>query len=109
MLAGSCIPSYGCYQNFFFYADIFGMQSFARQAMQNTVDDSNIDDGLNLLDADHVWTIQLNTPCISNVGSVTATSGLVHYLFVLFERTLIVLPDGIAFGTNSVNPPPYSA
>jgi hypothetical protein len=85
------------------------MQSFARQAMQNTVDDSNIDDGLNLLDADHMWTIQLNTPCISNVGSVTATSGLVHYLFVLFERTLIVLPDGIAFGTNSVNPPPYSA
>jgi len=95
-IIGTCLPSYGAYQNWWFYIDSWGQQPFFKQQMQNTVDESNIDDGLNLLDADHVYTIQVTTPCINNNGAVTANS-IVHYLFALFERNLSIGVDGIQF------------
>jgi hypothetical protein len=76
--------------------DSWGQQPFMRQALNNTVEEHQIDDGLNLLDSDHVYTIQLTTPCINNTGAVTANS-IVHCVFALFERNLSISVDGIQF------------
>lgn len=94
-LVGSCIPSYLSYQINWCYADQWGLQSMAKNFTQS-VDDGQIDDGLNLLDADHVYTLQLTTPQIPVASSDTANS-LVHYLFALFVRNLAVSAEGISF------------
>ena len=96
LLLYSCLPSYGAYQTTWCYADTWGQQDFGKDFLTPEIDDSNIDDGLNLLDADHVYTIQVNTPCINNNNSVCAGS-IVHYLFALFQRTLSISQEGIKF------------
>jgi hypothetical protein len=96
MILYSCLPSYGAYQTNWFYADTWGQQDFAKDILTPEIDDSNIDDGLNLLDADHVYTIQVNTPCINNANSV-CNGSIVHYLFALFQRTLSISQEGISF------------
>jgi hypothetical protein len=93
----SCLTNYLTYQNFWSYMDSWGQEDFSKSLIQSDFDFSQIDDGLNLLDADHVYTIQLTTPCVGNAGSATAANGIVHYLFALFERSLRITVDGIAF------------
>ncbi len=97
-LVGSCICSYLSYQINWCYADQWGLQSMIQGPAQS-VDDANVDDGLNLLDADHVYTLQLTTPAIvvaTNANTDTVAS-LAHYLFALFVRNLAISADGISF------------
>jgi hypothetical protein len=93
---GSTIPSYFSYQLNWCYMDAWGLQDMMKNYVQN-VPDENIDDGLNLLDADHVYTIQLTTPAVNNTNFSTVASGIVHYVFALFVRNLAVTADGISF------------
>jgi hypothetical protein len=97
-IRGSSIPSQLSYQINWHYADCWGIQPLLNELNQN-VDNSNINDGLNILDADHVWTIQATTPAINTTTNPnTATAGqIVHYVFALYERNLHVSTEGISF------------
>ena len=95
-LMNSAITSYSQFQTNWCYADTWGIQSQLSQLRQQ-VDDSNIEDGLNLLDGDHVYTLQLNTQACNQGGYSTNTYGMAHYLWCLFVRNLVITPNGIAF------------
>ena len=76
--------------------DCFGVQDHI-DASKSAIQESNIDDGFNLMDGDHIYTMQANTPAITAATNNSNPAGLILYLFCTFVRTLHINADGISF------------
>ena len=88
----SCLNSYPMYQSSWFYADSWGMPPIDGP-IPCIHPAENIEDGFDLLHSgDHVYAVSALTP---SSATVTYNQGLINYLFVLFQRTLEIQPDGI--------------
>jgi hypothetical protein len=95
-IVGSAISNYPVYQTNWFYQDSWGLNDMIKNANQ-TVDDANIDDGIDLLGSQHVYNIQFNTPYASNaLNNYGGANGIiVYYLFAYFVRSLVIDRNGL--------------
>lgn len=94
LLKESCINSYPMYQTMWFYADSFG--NIPSDTQGNVPPDRLVDDYFDLKNSgDHVYSVSALTPAIQTATNNCYTNGLLVYLYVLFQRTLHISPDGI--------------
>ena len=93
-LHNSCILSYPEFQTNWQYAESWGEQ-FA-DAKDPLIDDYRNVDGLDLKNSgDRVLSFTANCPAITEATSDCKTNGLILYCFALFQRDLLIAPDGI--------------
>lgn len=92
-LQESCINSYPAYQNNWFYADAWGVMPGESRCV---IPSENINDGFDLLHSgDHIYSMSALTAALGTATNNCYTNGLIVYLYVLFNRTLEIQPDGI--------------
>ena len=96
-LQGSCINAYPAYQTQWFYADAWGILPSESKCLVPGGQE-NIDDGYDLLhQGDSVYSVSALTAALGTSTNNCYTNGLINYIYVLFNRTLEIQPDGITF------------
>jgi hypothetical protein len=94
-LNGSVLQNYSQYATNWFHMDAFGVTPTIDKVKQS-VPEENILDGFDLTNGDHVYSLQANTGA-GTAAANDAYGGLILYIYCTFVRTLVILPDGIAF------------
>lgn len=95
-LAGSCLLSYQAYQTQWFAQDSWGILPGDTSICLPDV--NQIDEGLDLVQTgDVVYSFVSSTPTISSGTSNCNASGLIMYVFVNFDRHVVIQPDGYLF------------
>jgi len=93
-LHSSCILNYPMFQTNWSYLQQWGEQ--LNDAKLPDVEDSRIPDGLDLRNAgDRVISFTANCPAIAQATNENNANGLIMYAMCLFQRDLLVAPDGI--------------
>jgi hypothetical protein len=93
-LQESCINGYPQYQTNWFYADAWGI--LPGESKICIPGNENIEDGFDLIKSgDHVYSVSALSSATTVATNNCYTSGLILYLYVLFQRTLAIMPDGI--------------
>lgn len=95
-LMGSAMSSYSEYQTNWFYCDDWGMNPMLKKESQS-VDDSDIDDGLSLIGNNKIYNIQFeNVFAGTSTNNMGGSNGLiVYYIFAYFVRDLMINQDGV--------------
>ena len=96
MLMGSAMPSYSEYQSNWFFSDNFGLNPMIKNDSQS-VDDSDIDDGLTLVGVNKVYNVQFeNVYAATAANNYGGASGIIaYYTFVYFVKDIIIDREGI--------------
>ena len=92
-LKESCINAYPSYQTQWFYADSWGQMP---SDTPTTIPSENQNEYFDLAHSgDHVYAVSALTPALQTATNNCYTNGLLVYIYVLFQRTLVIQPDGI--------------
>jgi len=95
-LMGSAMPSYGEYQTNWFHCDQWGMNPMLKKDSQS-VDDSDIDDGLSLVGNTKIYNVQFQNDYAATAGSNYGGSNgiLAYYTFASFVRDVMIDSEGV--------------
>lgn len=93
-LHSSCVLSYPMFQSNWQYLQSWGEQ--LNDAKLDGLEDARIPDGLDLKNAgDRVIAFTANCPAIAQATNENNANGLIMYAMCLFQRDLMIAPDGI--------------